>query len=89
MDLKQITKQTFNKIYGENKDRKLIYVGTQSNTGFMTFVITNDFEVMCTFNIGDKGIFQATSSDYLLANEYEVSDWLKFIKTIKQTLRGE
>ena len=88
MDLRQITKQTFNKIYGHDVDRRLIYIGTQEGTGFMTFIITNGFDVMCTFNIGDSGIFNATSDDYLLVNEYELSDWLNFVRTLKQKLRG-
>ena len=89
MDLKQITKQAFNKVYGDDKDHKLIHVGTQKNTGFMTFIITNDFQVMCTFNVSENGVFDASSNDYLLVSEYALNNWLKFIKTLKQILREE
>ena len=89
MDLKQIVKEVFNKTY--RKNYKLIHLGTQEGTGFMTFIITKDsHNVLCTFEVSpNTGVFHAESTDNLLSSPYEVEDWLKFITAIRTATRGQ
>ena len=90
MDLKQAVTQVFNATYDKKDGYKLIYSGSQTGTGFASFIITKDgYDIVVDFTTSETGIFRASSHDGLLENPYRVKTWYNFVVSLENLLKGE
>lgn len=83
MNVLKKTQKDFNQVY--DNDYELLVVKQHNSINHAEFIIINkDVGFIVKFSASDTGVYEATS-DVLLAREYELKKWIKFL----DVTRGE